>query len=192
MSVKSGKEKHPLYQSWYHARRKGFLSSEWRQDFYKFVEEVGYRPEQHFLQRKDNTALLSKDNFVWIWRDKFTSHPDKNAYMREYRKRKPDLHKNIELKKHFGITLEEYQRMSAKQNSVCAICGEIEGTIDNRTNKPRMLAVDHNHSTRQVRALLCRGCNQGIGNFQEDVQRLEKAVQYLKSFLPRDVTSNNL
>jgi len=58
--------------------------------------------------------------------------------------------------------------------------------VDKRTGRPRMLAVDHNHVTGQIRSLLCMSCNQGLGNFQEDLQRLKKAVSYLESFTSKD------
>lgn len=45
------------------------------------------------------------------------------------------------------------------------------------------LHVDHDHNTKEVRGILCRQCNQGIGLFAEDTVRLENAIAYLKEFL---------
>lgn len=63
-----------------------------------------------------------------------------------------------------------------KQNYSCAICGKSE-----KDNGQR-LAIDHNHATHQVRALLCRYCNTGLGAFKDDEQLLSKAIEYLKRF----------
>ena len=41
------------------------------------------------------------------------------------------------------------------------------------------LAVDHNHSTGEVRDLLCGNCNAAIGFLQENVEIAKKAVEYL-------------
>ena len=67
-----------------------------------------------------------------------------------------------------------------KQNYSCAICGKSE-----KDNGQR-LAIDHNHATHQVRALLCRNCNTGLGAFKDDEQLLSKAIEYLKRFADGD------
>ena len=53
----------------------------------------------------------------------------------------------------------------------CVICG----CTDN-------LCIDHNHSTGEFRALLCRKCNTGIGMFDEDTNKLTNALKYLEHF----------
>jgi hypothetical protein len=45
-----------------------------------------------------------------------------------------------------------------------------------------MLAVDHDHETGQVRALLCSTCNIMIGHAQDDVSILARAIQYLSEW----------
>ena len=86
------------------------------------------------------------------------------------------MRKNNHLKTMYGITIEEYDKMLEEQNGVCAICGEPE-----RQNY-RRLAVDHNHTTNKIRALLCYGCNRGIGSFRENPDSLVKAAEYLRNW----------
>ena len=75
----------------------------------------------------------------------------------------------------YGLTLEAYDAMIEKQNSVCALCGCPE------TNpKKGNLCIDHCHNTGKVRALLCDRCNRGIGAFGDNLDLLEKAVIYLQ------------
>ena len=39
--------------------------------------------------------------------------------------------------------------------------------------------IDHCHDTGKIRGVLCRGCNQGIGNFNEDIRAILRAASYL-------------
>src|SRR5271166_6576054 len=86
---------------------------------------------------------------------------------------------NNRLKSRFGITLEQYNEMLTKQNGVCAICKQAETHIDKRVNRPRNLAVDHNHITGKVRGLLCFDCNAALGKFNESIELINRAINYL-------------
>lgn len=73
------------------------------------------------------------------------------------------------LKHRYGITLVDYNEMLLKQNCRCKICDtESSG-----------LVVDHCHSSGDVRGLLCKNCNVGLGYFKDNPERIEKAAQYL-------------
>ena len=39
--------------------------------------------------------------------------------------------------------------------------------------------VDHDYGTGKVRGILCFNCNQGLGNFRDDMRSLIRAVNYL-------------
>jgi hypothetical protein len=84
------------------------------------------------------------------------------------------------LRKNFGLSLEEYASMEASQNSCCAICKRPETYIHKATNEVARLAVDHCHKTGKVRALLCKSCNNGLGLFKDDADVLASAIAYLK------------
>lgn len=75
---------------------------------------------------------------------------------------------------------KDYPLLLEQQGGCCAICGKSE-----KDNKQR-LSIDHNHATHQVRALLCRSCNTGLGAFVDDEVLLSKAMQYLKRFADGD------
>ena len=69
----------------------------------------------------------------------------------------------------YGLSLEEFERRAARQNSLCVIC----------LRKPRdRLCVDHSHDTHMLRDLLCRGCNRGLGNYRDDPVLLRAAADY--------------
>jgi hypothetical protein len=83
------------------------------------------------------------------------------------------------LKKRYGITADQYDKMIIDQNNGCAICGSTE--MGGRGEATR-LAVDHNHKTGKVRGLLCTSCNNGLGRFKDDPELLVKAATYLRSY----------
>jgi len=95
------------------------------------------------------------------------------------RKKNLKRHKNNELKKNFGITLKTYNKMLEEQNGVCAICGGVETA--ERNGRVLSLAVDHDHNTGKVRALLCQACNHGIGHMRDSPTLLTAAINYLKN-----------
>lgn len=117
--------------------------------------------------------------------DKFSSEkqtwckPCKAEAHREYLKRKPRTETQIKrdnLRKLYGISLEQFNIMLESQNSKCAICFRDFTAI---TTKP---SVDHDHKTGRVRGLLCSHCNRGIGQFKENVEALGNAITYLERY----------
>ncbi len=108
------------------------------------------------------------------------SKEEKRAKRREYQQR-PEVkerRRNGDLKKIYGITIEEYNKLLKKQGGVCVICRNKE--VSKRNGKIIDLAVDHNHKTGKVRGLICNNCNNTLGYSQEDISRLLKCVRYLR------------
>jgi len=83
----------------------------------------------------------------------------------------PTRVRRMDLKAKYGITLEEYAAMLARQEGQCAICGAAG----------EKLVVDHNHTTGRVRSLLCHLCNALIGCAREDITILVRAAAYLRA-----------
>lgn len=81
------------------------------------------------------------------------------------------------VKAKYGITIEAGNQMWEEQGGCCAICGKPEPEFADRFQR---LHVDHDHLTGVVRGLLCSSCNQGLGYFADDPDRLDKAAQYLR------------
>ncbi len=77
---------------------------------------------------------------------------------------------NEQLKANYGISLDAYNDMLVQQTGVCAICEK---------KSARRLCVDHCHSTRVVRGLLCDRCNTGLGSFEDRSSLMLKAIAYL-------------
>ena len=72
----------------------------------------------------------------------------------------------------YGITREKIGP------NVCMICGSTE-----------KICIDHCHHTGEVRGLLCRACNIGLGMLGDNLYGLQLAMNYLDAFLFRQARS---
>lgn len=99
----------------------------------------------------------------------------------DYYKDKPVENRNNLLKYKYKLTIEEYNKMLEKQDNVCAICLLDEQGLNNSGKKKR-LAIDHNHETGEVRGLLCTKCNMALGRFDDSIEKIERALNYLKKY----------
>ncbi|MFJ7275350.1 endonuclease domain-containing protein [Kitasatospora sp. NPDC098663] len=86
--------------------------------------------------------------------------------------------RDARLRRLYGITLAEYERMGRSQRWRCAICGR-KAAVGDR------LVVDHDHDKpkgQAVRKLLCRGENSALGHFEDSSERLNKGSRYLRNY----------
>lgn len=109
------------------------------------------------------------------------------AYMRKYRltkkgrayfhryersdKRKV-VNRRKELLRTYGLTVEEYEAKLLEQSNGCAICGRPAGRLH--------LSVDHNHTTGQVRGLLCQKHNVAVAVLE--YPELPALIAYLEKW----------
>ena len=96
--------------------------------------------------------------------NKWKGGPEVIRQTQEYK----DGVKSRTLKYKYGISLADFNLLKEKQNGKCAICGMDE-----------ILYVDHCHTTKRVRGLLCQKCNTAIGFFKDNVDNIAKAITYL-------------
>ena len=75
-----------------------------------------------------------------------------------------------------GITLEELQSKDAVTH--CEIC---QARLE-RGSGSNGRTMDHNHTTGEMRGVLCNSCNRGIGLLQDNPWVLEQALAYLDKY----------
>jgi len=90
----------------------------------------------------------------------------------------PAVRRERSLLSRYGLSVKDYDGLLQRQEGKCAICGAV--SIGRKGAEH--FAVDHDHVTGKVRALLCDGCNVAIGMMDENPERLEAAAQYLRAF----------
>lgn len=101
------------------------------------------------------------------------------TYSHEYREREESktAARKRHLEKNYGITPECFNRMWVDQSGKCLIC---ESNMTPRGRNKRSACIDHNHETGEIRGLLCRSCNHGIGNLGDSPKVLQSAIEYLQ------------
>lgn len=106
----------------------------------------------------------------------YKSKKDKIAWQRKNRKKSdPEKQREYRLKTKFGMTIAQYDELLELQGHFCAICLRPQTTN-------RKLAVDHDHETGAIRGLLCHKCNLTLGQMDDSILLLERAINYLKEY----------
>lgn len=77
------------------------------------------------------------------------------------------------LKKYYGITYDDYQALLEKGNYACWICKKPQEKFQ------KNLSVDHDHTTGEVRGLLCYTCNRNLIGKHRDPNLFLAAYEYL-------------
>jgi hypothetical protein len=111
-------------------------------------------------------AKLNRQKHIDRWREYSA------RYHRERFKADPDYHRARSLKKRYGITLDEFNRLIRAQGNACAICLTPMEQIKRK-------CVDHCHRTGTVRGVLCQGCNVAIAHLRDDPLAAIRASEYL-------------
>ena len=78
----------------------------------------------------------------------------------------------------YGITWEQFVAMWDEQDGKCKICRIEVQTFAQHSSSAG--CIDHDHSTGQIRGILCRRCNLGIGYFRDKPVLLQAAIVYLQ------------
>jgi hypothetical protein len=148
-------------------------------DFYKMAGmRDGHRNECKACNLADKRRRYAADPAKYIGMVKRWQQANAeryNAYQRDLRAR-PEQKRKIRdayYRRTFGISADDFDALLAKQGGRCAICGRAP-------EREASLHLDHHHDTGVIRGILCIGCNQGIGQFQDDPELLERAAAYLR------------
>jgi hypothetical protein len=126
----------------------------------KTVRERFEAPEGHkYCPGCDEISALSN------WHRNATSSDGYASYCKGCRRKQGEAD---HLRRTFGLTIEERDALFAAQDGLCAIC------------RARPIKhIDHDHAFGEVRGGLCGPCNMGLGQFEDDSDRLHAAARCL-------------
>lgn len=123
-------------------------------------------PPEGFMSRRTKICKPCGRQYSAVYRKK---HPARVKCSRKAWDRKNPHYKRMWA---LGVTHEQVERLRAQQKNRCAICAE-------RMVGARNEHLDHDHASGQVRGLLCRLCNAGLGFFRDSSSLLHNASTYL-------------
>jgi Recombination endonuclease VII len=127
-------------------------------------EEIRANHRRSYAKNREKYKAASKK-----WRDE---HP-KEVQNRRASPKAKEMERAGHVRRTFGITKVEYETMLSRQKRRCSICRSLFGEF----NFP---CVDHCHRNGNIRGLLCRTCNSGIGHLKDSVRLLKSAIKYLE------------
>jgi hypothetical protein len=104
------------------------------------------------------------------WKDKNRDKARKQTDRWYARTKSGGVHLRSHIKSRYSISQEDYAKLMSSTDGACEICGAVD----------KKLALDHNHDDGDIRGVLCRACNCGLGLFGDSIANLQKAMEYLK------------
>lgn len=141
----------------------------------------GYASECKACMSARNKAsrLANPEKFKEAARKWRESSPNYLKQWKARNKKRTKVMKRKEyLKSKYGISLEQYEDMRVAQQYRCYVCDKHEDEIPNPG--PTALNVDHCHDTGVIRKLLCMSCNIALGKVNDDVEILQRCIEYIK------------
>jgi len=93
------------------------------------------------------------------------------------------------------VTYSSIPNSKSGYKNVCRQCTNAQGRVIRQLRKShpkpscntceicksnhKQLVLDHDHKTNKFRGWICSNCNTGLGNFEDEIDRLQKAMDYL-------------
>lgn len=136
------------------------------------------RREWYLAYYERNKDRIKAHNKAYYWKNR----GKKLAWQKEYAKTHPtplDKQRGYNLKFSYGINIEQYNKLLVEQNGVCAICGDPPLGVGKHQ---KVLHVDHDHTTQEVRGLLCDRCNKAVGLMRDRADLFLAAATYCEAF----------
>lgn len=129
-------------------------------------KKTGESDEDFKARNRENQRRFREKNPGYYKKNIDANHPEGvTEWKRKYN-----------IKRTYGLEWLDFLALIEKQGGTCAIC-KLPPSID---VLDRAWQIDHDHKTGKVRGLLCRHCNWALGHFNDDVNTLQAAINYLR------------
>jgi hypothetical protein len=132
--------------------------------------------------RKDGLQSLCKQCDSRKGRKYYNANKEKIGQKNQkYNRLRLNWNRYRRVKRKYNLSDFEYDSLLINQESTCAIC---------KKKDLMFLAVDHDHNCcgagsscgKCVRGLLCKNCNWGLGAFDDNIENMLRAIDYLMNY----------
>ena len=114
-----------------------------------------------------------------------------NRLMKRWRKENPERLQAHLRKSSYGLTQERFEFLLKKQKNRCAICRMKFIKTPHVDHDPVCCPKKAKSCGQCVRALLCGGCNIGLGHFKNSIRAFSGAIKYLRKYNGRRQQNTN-
>lgn len=109
---------------------------------------------------------------------RYKREPNRRAQVAAWQRSNAERVRESRYLRQYGVDIAWYESQLEMQTGRCAICGR----TDPGSSRIRYFSVDHDHTTNQIRGLLCFPCNAAVGYLQDNPWLMESAALYLRSY----------
>lgn len=137
------------------------------------------RMRKHVDSSARNSAGMKQclDCMCWLDVVEFSRH---KSYADELQPICKDCNSWLHRLRKYGMSKERFEELLVEQGGLCPVCDTPEPGVSG-------WHIDHDHACCDrkgscgncIRALLCGPCNQGLGLFRDNAERLRKAADYI-------------
>ena len=139
----------------------------------RYAENIAAERERGRLRGQSPEYRAAKSRHARAYEARVAASPEWSA-------RVARREREAAILRRYGITVEKYQALLAAQGGRCACCGRADQGRKWGGKHDLRLLVDHDHTTGEIRGLVCHRCNVGIGSLGDDVNGVRRALVYLE------------
>jgi hypothetical protein len=138
------------------------------------------KSRDNFYKSLDKEARC-KECVSEIRREKYSENKEVIlSRVRKYRTENPEKIRDTKLRQAYGVGTEYFNAKLLEQGGVCAGCKRHVKTV--WRGKEVNMPLDHNHTTKAPRGVLCNKCNRALGLLEENIQTLQNLADYINKY----------
>lgn len=134
---------------------------------------MAYNSEYHKTWRTMHRERLRIKDKLYRQKNRHNISAKRRTYRQQPRVKDRRYAKHLWVK--YNITPEQVDNMLYMQDGVCAIC-----KLSEPRSRNNRWHVDHDHTTKTLRGVLCYPCNAALGYAKDNLAILRAMISYLQ------------